>query len=812
MTAVPSVPRPPGSRRDIVLGGALLLIAVVCAAAPLSLLLVGGTWLHLTLLGAVPTMLVGTALRLLLGRSAWVPLLQLVVIAAQVGLLEAWSGLLAPGAGVAGMIRVQGEVLASAAEQIALGIAPLSLDARAAILVVLLVALIVLCLELMVQDLGWHTAAGVVLWCFALLPVLQYPAGVPWWAVAGPTLGALLVLSGRAVLGPGFGAGAPPRRAVRIGASSPELPAVRTGLAAAVVILLVLSLTAPLAGVLPRTVPARTALSVDQVNAWRGAPGSGAGAVMVDDDVSVRRSLLEQDTRQVLRLETTAEDPSYLRLRTLTRFDGERYLDDPARTPRMPAAFSDARGDDASGQDPETLEQYEILLSDLTTDRLPVPENVRGLGVVGGAGGQRVDATVMAEDGEVAVGSGTRDLSGLSYRVEAEPNPATAEQLRAVGAEELAGPVEAGYVGAEEVPVAAADLADRLASEADATTAYDTALAYQEHFRSEFDYSLTATTSAGQDPLESFLAERVGYCEQFAATFALMMLSQGYPARVAIGFTPGRTEGEDRVVTTDNAHAWPEVWFGPEHGWVRFEPTPAAADNGVSAPAWAAEDEETTAAAEETPEAAPKDEPTEPAEETPTTSDPTGTPTDAVEGSAPATGPRGGVVLAGLALLLIAAAAALLRWRGRAREAARRSRWDALEAEPPGDAADRERRRRAAGELAWQDLDASLRARTRAQTWLGWTGRWGRPPLALHRDPALPPRQALNDLLDQAAAGRTEVTGEHRAAAARLADAVAAARYAPPPTPGEGGADPDSAVGALREDSDALRRLIGAAR
>lgn len=275
MTAVPSVPRPPGSRRDIVLGGALLLIAVVCAAAPLSLLLVGGTWLHLTLLGAVPTMLVGTALRLLLGRSAWVPLLQLVVIAAQVGLLEAWSGLLAPGAGVAGMIRVQGEVLASAAEQIALGIAPLSLDARAAILVVLLVALIVLCLELMVQDLGWHTAAGVVLWCFALLPVLQYPAGVPWWAVAGPTLGALLVLSGRAVLGPGFGAGAPPRRAVRIGASSPELPAVRTGLAAAVVILLVLSLTAPLAGVLPRTVPARTALSVDQVNAWRGcrAPG-----------------------------------------------------------------------------------------------------------------------------------------------------------------------------------------------------------------------------------------------------------------------------------------------------------------------------------------------------------------------------------------------------------------------------------------------------------------------------------------------------------------------------------------------------------
>src|SRR5699024_99390 len=74
-----------------------------------------------------------------------------------------------------------------------------------------------------------------------------------------------------------------------------------------------------------------------------------------------------------------------------------------------------------------------------------------------------------------------------------------------------------------------------------------------------------------------------GYCEQFAASFALMMTSQGYPARVGIGFTPGQQDGEEWSVTSSNAHAWPVVWCGPQHGWVRFEPTQAAAANGGSA-------------------------------------------------------------------------------------------------------------------------------------------------------------------------------------------------------------------------------------
>jgi hypothetical protein len=50
------------------------------------------------------------------------------------------------------------------------------------------------------------------------------------------------------------------------------------------------------------------------------------------------------------------------------------------------------------------------------------------------------------------------------------------------------------------------------------------------------------------------------------------------PARVAVGFTSGSYDSATRrwVVTDLDAHAWVEAWF-PRYGWVRFDPTPAAA-------------------------------------------------------------------------------------------------------------------------------------------------------------------------------------------------------------------------------------------
>ena len=72
---------------------------------------------------------------------------------------------------------------------------------------------------------------------------------------------------------------------------------------------------------------------------------------------------------------------------------------------------------------------------------------------------------------------------------------------------------------------------------------------------------------------------------------ALMARSVGIPARVVVGFTQGRLEGNQWVVRGTDAHAWPELWMGSA-GWVRFEPTPGAPT--TTAPAFSSANPEFT--------------------------------------------------------------------------------------------------------------------------------------------------------------------------------------------------------------------------
>jgi len=92
--------------------------------------------------------------------------------------------------------------------------------------------------------------------------------------------------------------------------------------------------------------------------------------------------------------------------------------------------------------------------------------------------------------------------------------------------------------------------------------------------RTEFEYSLDIQEGHGNSEIEGFLERRVGYCEQFAGTYAAMLRTIGIPTRVAVGFTSGSADGQGNYsVLGRNAHAWPEVWFD-DIGWVPFEPTP----------------------------------------------------------------------------------------------------------------------------------------------------------------------------------------------------------------------------------------------
>ncbi len=119
-----------------------------------------------------------------------------------------------------------------------------------------------------------------------------------------------------------------------------------------------------------------------------------------------------------------------------------------------------------------------------------------------------------------------------------------------------------------------------------ATTDFERAWLLQHWFRDsgDFTYSTEVSTGHASLDLEDWLTDntsrnyRIGYCEQFAATMAVLGRTLGIPSRVVWGFTPGQVQpqadGPDAIVVRDtNAHAWVEMWMDG-FGWVSFDPTP----------------------------------------------------------------------------------------------------------------------------------------------------------------------------------------------------------------------------------------------
>ncbi|MEU1589443.1 DUF3488 and transglutaminase-like domain-containing protein [Micromonospora sp. NPDC005710] len=120
-------------------------------------------------------------------------------------------------------------------------------------------------------------------------------------------------------------------------------------------------------------------------------------------------------------------------------------------------------------------------------------------------------------------------------------------------------------------------------------TDYDRVLAIYQHFSADngFRYQLsTESGSSGQD-IVNFLTNKVGYCQQYAAAMAWLVRSAGIPARVAFGFTNGsKRDGDTFTLTNLNLHAWTEVYFDGA-GWVPFDATPAYGVPGSTRSTWA---------------------------------------------------------------------------------------------------------------------------------------------------------------------------------------------------------------------------------
>ncbi|MBA2609661.1 MAG: transglutaminase domain-containing protein [Actinobacteria bacterium] len=284
--------------------------------------------------------------------------------------------------------------------------------------------------------------------------------------------------------------------------------------------------------------------------AWRNNNQSQARTT-VSPLVDIRTRLVTRDNVVAFTVDSTAR--AYWRLTSLDSFDGRIWSSH--------GNYKDVGTSKALKNRSGARASQRFTIADLKSIWLPAAYRPASTPSVDNISyDESADAFITADP--------TSD--GLDYRVSSVIGAPTPEQLRA------ASPVK---IAATQLALPAIDsrvvaLARQLT--ASKTTAYDKALAIQQHFRSGvFKYDLAVPPGHTNDDVARFLfVTKRGYCEQFAGTFAVLARAAGLPTRVAVGFTPGDpTEPNRYVVRELNAHAWPEVFLGSA-GWVSFEPTP----------------------------------------------------------------------------------------------------------------------------------------------------------------------------------------------------------------------------------------------
>ncbi len=521
-----------------------LAIGIVAAFLPLTRVIAVDLWLW-GAFGSVTAILAAGYLT----RRAGLPALAVagIQLAVGTGILTlvflrdtAFLGMVPLG----GSFEQAGRYTAAAAGEIQRSTAPMEATAALSFFVVAGVIAFTIVVDHLVLTAGMPLLAGIVLLLVSLIPTVVVPAAVNlwWFALLAASIAALLWADTR-------------RRRPRAG--SRTRGAAGTAGVAAAIGAGAIAVTLIVAPVLPHTLA-------------RGLPGTGAAHI--DPSLSLGADLRQPEAVDVLRMRTDAPTPQYLRVATLSEFDGSTWQ--PDKTNRLPLENPRALSPVETDADIE-VGQYTttIDIAALSSPWLPVPfpaVNVSGL--QGDWSAMPINRTVSSTS------SGTE---GQSYMVTTTVPEPTLAQIRDATATAQRGQ-EDTIALPDDLPPIIAQTAREVTAGAD--NDYDALIALQDWFRGpDFRYSLDAPVrdgfdGTGADAVASFLDVRAGYCVHFASAFALMARTLGMPARIVVGYLPGSATGESvdgqdvRTVRSTQLHAWPEVHFEGV-GWVAFEPT-----------------------------------------------------------------------------------------------------------------------------------------------------------------------------------------------------------------------------------------------
>jgi transglutaminase-like putative cysteine protease len=126
-----------------------------------------------------------------------------------------------------------------------------------------------------------------------------------------------------------------------------------------------------------------------------------------------------------------------------------------------------------------------------------------------------------------------------------------------------------------ELPAAVGQLARQIT--AHATNRYEQVRDIESYLRGHETYTQgSPVPGPGEDAVYDFLfRDHEGFCEQFASAEAVLLRTLDVPTRVVSGLAYGTAQGQTRLFTAANAHAWDEVYY-PGIGWSPSDPTAGA--------------------------------------------------------------------------------------------------------------------------------------------------------------------------------------------------------------------------------------------
>jgi hypothetical protein len=551
---------------------ALAALATLLAMWSLAPVVEGNQWQGACLLVVLVVLASGMLLRLAHLPATLVGLGQLaagiVALTAYFAGSEAVLGLI-PGPDAVASLQV---TIADGMDTVQRYAAPVPATRGLSLLLAIGVLLVALLVDVLAVGRRSPAAAGLPLLALYCVPAAVVPEGLSWpYFIVGATGWLLLVAhdAGSTVLRwgrllPRWGSGGTAsRESVIEDTSALAATGRRLGVAAMAV-----------AVALPALAP-----GLSEGLLTRGGSGGSASArlTVINPVLTLRDSLTPRQNVEVLRLRTDQADVAPLRIVTADKFDGKTWspsVSEVSRSQRADRGLPTPPGLGA-GVSAQTYRMQVKVGDTLDQDFLPLPYPTRRVDI---DGRWLYDASSLN-----VIGDG-ETVRGEDYTATYLAVRPTVDQLRSAGQPPLE--ISSTYTRLpRSLPASVRAMAHAVTE--GATTEYDQAMALQQWFRQDgkFTYSTEAPADGGGDAVAEFLVARKGFCIQFSSAMAVMARALGIPARIGVGFLPGRPGPDQwRSVLLTDAHAWPELYFEGT-GWVRFEPTPASRSG--AAPAWA---------------------------------------------------------------------------------------------------------------------------------------------------------------------------------------------------------------------------------